>query len=188
MKARVCIVAVKRGKRWETYNIGGLREKLRIVLFLVAFHPYYPTIVQHAYGYSISGKGIVLGYYMIMFREIKLADFPPEIADYDPEIKERKISAVHIRYIAIDERYQHNKIGTFTIQTIIKSVKMLAVNWPIRVITIDAREDLVTWYEKLGFRKMITNTLGQDGVTVSMFFDCMQQKDEFMKYMNSIYE
>ena len=149
---------------------------------------YYPTIVQHAYGYSISGKGIVLGYYMIMFREIKLADFPPEIADYDPEIKERKISAVHIRYIAIDERYQHNKIGTFTIQTIIKSVKMLAVNWPIRVITIDAREDLVTWYEKLGFRKMITNTPGQDGVTVSMFFDYMQQKDEFMKYMDSIYE
>lgn len=48
-------------------------------------------------------------------------------------------------------------------------MKMLAVNWPIRVITIDAREDLVTWYEKLGFRKMITNTLGQDGVTVSMF-------------------
>ena len=149
---------------------------------------YYPTIVQHAYGYSISGKGIILGYYMIMFREIKLADFPPEIADYDPEIKERKISAVHIRYIAIDERYQHNKIGTVTIQTIIKNVRMLAANWPIRVITIDAREDLVLWYEKLGFRKMVNNTPGQDGVTVSMFLDCMQQKDEFMEYMDSIYE
>ena len=36
---------------------------------------YYPTIVQQAYGYSISGRGIVLGYYMIMFREIELDDF-----------------------------------------------------------------------------------------------------------------
>lgn len=81
---------------------------------------YYPTIVQQAYGYSISGRGIVLGYYMIMFREIELDDFPPEIADYDPEIKDRKVSAVHIRYIAIDEKYQHNRIGTATIQAIIK--------------------------------------------------------------------
>lgn len=149
---------------------------------------YYPTIVQQAYGYSISGRGIVLGYYMIMFREIELDDFPPEIADYDPEIKDRKVSAVYIRYIAIDEKYQHNRIGTAAIQTIIKSVKMLAANWPIRVITIDAREDLVTWYEKLGFRKMVYNTPGQDGITVSMFLDCMQKKDEFMEYIDSIYE
>ena len=123
-----------------------------------------------------------------MFREIELDDFPSEIADYDPEIKDRKVSAVHIRYIAIDEKYQHNRIGTATIQTIIKNVKMLAVNWPIRVITIDAREDLVTWYEKLGFRKMVCNTPGQNGVTVSMFLDCMQHKEEFMEYIDSIYE
>lgn len=131
---------------------------------------YYPTIVQHAYGYSISGEGKILGYYMIMFREIELDDFPEEIADYDPEIKDRKVSTVHIRYIAIDEKYQHNKIGTATIQTIIKEVEILAEKWPIRVITIDAREDLVSWYERLGFRKMVNNTPGQDGVTVSMFF------------------
>lgn len=113
---------------------------------------------------------------MIMFREIELDDFPPEIADYDPEIKDRKVSAVHIRYIAIDEKYQHNRIGTATIQAIIKNVELLAANWPVRVITIDARENLVMWYEKLGFRKMVYNTPGQDGVTVSMFLDCMQKK------------
>lgn len=149
---------------------------------------YYPTIVQHAYGYSISGKGIILGYYMIMFREIELDDFPEEISDYDPEIKDRKVSAVHISYIAIDEKYQHNKIGTATIQAIIKDVKILAERWPIRVITIDAREDLVPWYEKLGFCKMVNNTPGQDGITVSMFFDCMQHEDAFAQYIESIYE
>ena len=149
---------------------------------------YYPTIVQQAYGYSISGRGIVLGYYKIMFQEIELQDFPPEIADYDTEIKDRNVSAVHIRYIAIDEKYQHNRIGTATIQAIIKNVELLAANWPVRVITIDARENLVMWYEKLGFRKMVYNTPGQDGVTVSMFLDCMQKKDEFTEYIDSIYE
>ena len=44
------------------------------------------------------------------------------------------------------------------------------------------------WYEKLGFRKMVYNTPGQDGITVSMFLDCMQKKDEFMEYIDSIYE
>ena len=55
-------------------------------------------------------------------------------------------------------------------------MKMLAANWPIRVITIDAREDLVTWYEKLGFRKMVYNTPGQDGITVSMFWIVCRKK------------
>lgn len=49
-----------------------------------------------------------------MFREIELDDFPPEIADYDPEIKDRKVSAVHIRYIAIDENI--NIIGLVRLQ------------------------------------------------------------------------
>ena len=93
-----------------------------------------------------------------------------------------------IRYIAIDEKYQHNRIGTATIQAIIKNVELLAANWPVRVITIDARENLVMWYEKLGFRKMVYNTPGQDGVTVSMFLDCMQKKEEFTEYIDSIYE
>lgn len=67
-------------------------------------------------------------------------------------------------------------------------MELLAANWPVRVITIDARENLVMWYEKLGFRKMVYNTPGQDGVTVSMFLDCMQKKDEFTEYIDSIYE
>ena len=31
-------------------------------------------------------KDIILGYYQIMFREIKLEDFPEEISDYSKEI------------------------------------------------------------------------------------------------------
>lgn len=126
---------------------------------------YYPHIVQNAYTYSIMYKDIILGYYQIMFREIKLEDFPEEISDYSTEINNSKLSAVHIRFIAIDEKYQKNWIGTAVLHTIIEKVRQLSIFWPIRVITIDAKLDLIGWYSEIGFNKMIHNTAGQDGTT-----------------------
>lgn len=126
---------------------------------------YYPHIVQNAYTYSIMYKDIILGYYQIMFREIKLEDFPEEISDYSTEINNSKLSAVHIRFIAIDEKYQKNGIGTAVLHTIIEKVRQLSIFWPIRVITIDAKLDLIGWYSEIGFNKMIHNTAGQDGTT-----------------------
>ena len=104
---------------------------------------YYPHIIQNAYTYSIMYKDIILGYYQIMFREIKLEDFPEEISDYSTEINNSKLSAVHIRFIAIDEKYQKNGIGTAVLHTIIEKVRQLSIFWPIRVITIDAELDLI---------------------------------------------
>lgn len=148
---------------------------------------YYPTITQHAYAYSIMGGGKILGYYQIMFREIELEDFPDDIAEYDPGIKDGKISAVHIRYIAIDEKYQKHKIGTGTLQSIIKDVQEFSNSWPIRVITIDARLDLVKWYESIGFVKMKTNTVGQDGTSEAMYFDCKKYTKELEEYLDDLY-
>ena len=127
---------------------------------------------------------IVLGYFQILFREIELEDFPEEISEYDPEIK-RTISAIHIRYIAIDKKYQRKGIGNATLQAIIKNVERLAELWPIRVITLDAMVHLVPWYMQVGFVKMKTNTLGQDGVSDAMYFDCMKHADELAEFMES---
>lgn len=149
---------------------------------------YYPTIVQHAYAYSIMSGNKVLGYYQILFREIELRDFPEKISDYDPGVKAEKISAVHIRYIAIDQQYQKKKIGTSTLQTIIKEVNELADVLPIRVITIDARNDLVEWYKKEGFVEMKQNTVGQEGTTMAMYFDCMKFPKEFEEYIGDVIE
>lgn len=104
---------------------------------------YYPILTQHAYAYSIMNDNTVLGYYQILFREIKLEDFPKEISEYNAGVKQDTISAVHIRYIAVDEKYQKHKIGTSTLKVIIIDVQELSNCWPIRVITIDARIELV---------------------------------------------
>lgn len=149
---------------------------------------YFPTIAQHAYAYNIMSGSIMLGNFMIMFREILLEDFPEEIADVDAGVKDNRISAVHVRYLAIDGQYQRREIGTYALKVIIRRIEDMAVNWPIRVITIDARSDLIGWYEKIGFRRMHQNTLGQEGVTVAMYFDCMVYYNELKEYMENCYE
>lgn len=149
---------------------------------------YYPTIMQQAYAYCIMSNHIILGYYQILFRELELDDFPDEISEYNADIKEDKISSVHIRYLAIEKKYQSNKIGTNTLQVIIKDIEQFAENWPIRVIAIDARNDLVEWYEKQGFKRMRKNTVGQDISTEAMYFDCMRFSDELETYLESQYE
>ncbi len=148
---------------------------------------YGNTTIQ-AYAYCIMSNHIILGYYQILFREIELDDFPDEISEYNADIKEDKISSVHIRYLAIEKKYQNKKIGTNTLQVIIKDIEQFAENWPIRVITIDARNDLVEWYEKQGFKRMRKNTVGQDISTESMYFDCMRFSDELETYLESQYE
>ena len=149
---------------------------------------YFPTIAHHVSSYNIMSGSVLLGNFMIMFKEINLDQFPKEVADVDPGIKDGAISSVHVRYLAIDKRYQRKKIGTCTLKVIIKRVEDMAENWPIRVMTIDARPDLVAWYERMGFRKMYQNTIGQEGVTVAMYFDCIRSYDELKEYMDSYYE
>ena len=134
---------------------------------------YFPDLLQHAYTYCVKSGETTLGVYQIMFREVQLDDFPEDISDFTTEIKDNTISAVHIRFVAVEKKYQHNKIGKMIVQSIIKQVEQLNLRWPVRIITIDALEDLVPWYESIGFKKAIYNPPESEGITVAMFFDCM---------------
>ena len=149
---------------------------------------YYPSIAQHAYAYNIIGKGKTLGYIQYLFRDVELEYFPDDIADVDPGVKENTLSALHIRFLAIDRRYQNRHIGTSVLETVIKIIEDLASSWPIRLITIDARTDLVKWYEKIGFKKMKKNTPGQEGVTIAMYYDCIKFPQELIAFMEEMCE
>ena len=149
-------------------------------------HSYYSHILQHAYAYSIVGRGKTLGYFQIMFRDVEIKDFPEDISEYEPEVKDRTITAVHIRFIAVDKAYQHKGIGQSVLETIIMRVNELSEKWPIRIITIDARCDLVDWYTKCGFKPMIHNKEGQNGVTIAMYLDCIRYGEEFSEYIENM--
>ena len=146
---------------------------------------YYPHILQHVYTYSIIVEKRVVGYFQIMFRDVELTDLPDDIAEYDSEVKDNRITAVHIRFIAIDKEYQKKKLGTSTLQIIIAYVRQLTQMWPVRIITIDARLDLMKWYIEEGFLSMVHNKPGQQGVTQAMVMDCMRYEEELSEYVDS---
>lgn len=149
-------------------------------------HSYYPHILQHAYTYSIVAREKILGYFQIMFRDVEIKDFPEDISEYESGVKDRTVSAIHIRFIAIDKNYQRRGIGQSVLNTLIMRVNRLAEKWPIRIVTIDARCDLVDWYTKCGFRRMLHNKEGQEGVTIAMYLDCIHYEDELNEYIENM--
>ena len=127
----------------------------------------------------------VVEYFQIMFRDIELMDLPDDISDFESCVKDNKITAVHIRFIAIDKKYQRNKLGRTTLEIIIAYVRQLTQRWPIWIITIDARLELVPWYKEEGFLYMQHNKPGQEGVTRAMYMDCMRYENELCEYIES---
>lgn len=70
---------------------------------------YFPSIAQHAYAYNIVYKNLSIGYIQFLFRDVELDCFPDEISDIDPGVKKNTLSALHIRFLAIDMPYQDIK-------------------------------------------------------------------------------
>lgn len=149
---------------------------------------YYPSIAQHAYAYNVIGGGKSLGYIQFLFRDVELDCFPDDIAEVDTGVKENVLTALHIRFLAIDKKYQKKKIGTAVLRTAISKIEQLAENWPISMITIDARADLVQWYEKEGFKCMKKNTPGQNGYMVAMYYSCIRHPELLQAYFEEMLE
>ncbi len=142
---------------------------------------YYTTILQHAYCYIVSYNNEVVGAYMLKFTKIELDICPEDIADYRSEICTDCFS-VHIKYIAVDKRYQRNGLGKLILKYIIKSVMQLCEKWPVRLITLDALKEKYEWYLALGFLPFNEKDIDNDSATISMYMDCLINIDEVNTY------
>jgi GNAT superfamily N-acetyltransferase len=136
---------------------------------------YFPTLMKQAYAHQIILDKTVIGYYMLHFKRIKLDDIN-EIyeEDYESNFIDYYM-AMHIKYLAIDERLQHKGIGTRILQSIIIQILRLSKEYPIRIITIDALSEYYDWYRKIGFKDIPGRKF--DGNTYPMFMDCMSEDD-----------
>lgn len=132
---------------------------------------YYATLTQQAHAYRVVFKGKCLGYFMIMFRKVEKEDCTEEVSDYISDTISDYFFSLHIKYIAIDKKYQRNGIGRTVLQTILLEAKQLPDKLPIRMVTIDALTHLTKWYEKEGFKKMGRNILCQEGISEYMYID-----------------
>lgn len=148
---------------------------------------FYATLLQHGYAYQILYNNIVVGYYMITLNHVELEECPETISDYTSGLCDF-LYCVEIKYLAIEKCYQHRKIGTNVLPSIIKSIKDYTSIIPIRLITIDARSELVEWYKKFGFIEFPNNPEWQEGYTRKMYIDCMMHKKELKEYLESNYQ
>lgn len=136
---------------------------------------YFITLLKQAYGYQILIERQIVGYYMLYFKNIKL-DVVNQILEeeYFSNMADFYI-AMHIRYLAIDRKVQHQGIGTVVLKGIIAEILKLSKSYPIRIITIDALQEYYEWYQHIGFRELPGH--GRDGIIVPMFIDCMSKAD-----------
>lgn len=142
---------------------------------------YYPTILQHAYGFYIYFDEKIVGAYMLKFAKINLEECPEDISDYISDMC-RDCFSLHIKYIAVDEKYQRRGIGQTVLKYIVKSVKELCGVWPIRLITLDALKSKYDWYSALGFVAFNEKDLYDNNTTVRMYLDCLMDVEVVNNY------
>lgn len=149
------------------------------------YESYWATLLQHGYAYQIEYDSRIIGYYMITINHMMLEDCDEKISEYSSGLS-NYIYTVEIKYLAIRKNLQGKKIGTAVLKSIIKSIKDYLYYIPFRLITIDARDDYIRWYESLGFIKCPVNSAGQDGYTTKMYLDCILNEEKIKEYQDMI--
>ena len=147
---------------------------------------YFVTLLQHCYAYSVDADEEKIGYCMIMFRNVELDTFPETVSEYCDDSFCKEIPTVYIKYLAIKSDLQGNGIGTQVLRALIMKIRSWIDFLPIRVITIDAMDNLTKWSKQEGFNRMPHNSEGQDGVTTYMFMDCLKNPQRLADYVNEM--
>lgn len=147
------------------------------------YQSYWATLLQHGYAYQIEYNDKIIGYYMITINHVLLEDCDEKISEYTSGLSDY-IYTVEIKYLAIRKDLHGRKIGTEVLKTIIKSIKDFLYSIPFRLITIDARNDYIEWYGRLGFIKCPVNSIGQNGYTTKMYLDCFQNEEKLRAYQD----
>lgn len=120
---------------------------------------YFLTLLHRCYAYEVTTEnGIVLAYYQVQFKRFPITSFPEPIDEYSLNNYE-DLYAFHIEYLAVRKEYQHRKIGSKVLQHILGKIQSSHKDCPFRLVTINALEEKVPWYEtSFGFKKV-----GRDG-------------------------
>lgn len=145
---------------------------------------YYPTLTREANAFSILYNDVVIGYCAVVFNEVAYDNFPEDLSDNGAGWKANSITVIHIKYIAVDKQYQHKGLGTAILRSLIAKARQLGNEWPIRAITMDARNELVNWYSKENFEKMCANPAQQEGVSTAMFIEFNPYDDELNRFIS----
>lgn len=133
------------------------------------------VILRRCYAYSVTSKGILLGYYMVSLKGFRVDEFYPPVEDHFVE-PYQDLYALNIDYIAVNKCYQGKHIGTAILQNILYDVKNLQRICPIRLITLEALNERISWYKEFGFKEAKHPNTNNSATTL-MYYDMVSPED-----------
>ena len=146
----------------------------------------YMDVLQYAYLYEIRIDDRLVGYYRLSFRIIDLDLLPEDLSEYYAE-EPPVCTAIHLDFIAIASQWQEQKVGTYALKLVMDGIKdRLCSEWPVRLFTLEALQDKISWYQHLGFRLCRKEDAANIGKpTVLMFWDCLYDPQRLETYLDS---
>lgn len=147
---------------------------------------YQSTLLQFAYAYEVLYDTTIVGYYMITFKKIDLANMPDEFTEYSSNLE--NCFSLHLRFITINKPFQQKGLGKLVMGIFLSEANELIKRVPIRIVTLDATPDNVKWYTQYGFKEFDYDPPTKNGYIVQMYKDLWTDKNRKLEedYRNSL--
>jgi GNAT superfamily N-acetyltransferase len=127
--------------------------------------------------YLVYVDGIVAAYAAVCMESVHLAR-----DERDPKIRFAQVGSVKLAQLGVHLSFQGRGIGGRVVDFVVQLARRYSANVACRYVTVDAKPDLVGWYDQLGFlrnrlqqerriQEARTHRRDPEGIAVSMRFD-----------------
>lgn len=134
---------------------------------------YYEHIMHFANTKVVKISNRVIAYFTMQAKEIQINEEYGDSFCYP---------LVYLKYLAVDENFQGNGIGTALLQYIILKSEEFSKFVGLRCLLIDALNEKIDWYHDRGF-ELLDDTSTSNSPTTQMYFDFRNQAliDDYME-------
>jgi GNAT superfamily N-acetyltransferase len=127
--------------------------------------------------YLVYLDGLVAAYAAVCVESIHLAR-----EERDPKIRFAQVGSVKLAQLGVRLSFQGRGIGKRVVDFVVQLARRSSSQIASRYVSVDAKPDLVDWYDQLGFvrnrlhqerriQEAVTHRRNPEGIAVSMRFD-----------------
>ena len=95
-----------------------------------------------------------------------------QLKEIDEDIRHKEIPALKVAWIGTHKNHRRRGIGSFMMLSAVDLALKLSEKIGVRLITLDTREDLISYYQKQGFK--LINKETKDREHPVMYFDLLK--------------
>lgn len=135
---------------------------------------YFLCLLKRSYAYEVTAEGKVVAYYRIELRRFDNSKFDPPLDEHSLDLY-NDLYALHIQYIAVRKDFQRHHIGDAILKHILRNIGNIVFYCPLRLVTLEAFQELVVWYKKYTFEALAQSQDNPE--TTLMFLDLVSSED-----------